>query len=86
MTNKSGVIKPTDGAMQRVEPKRRPVIADTATLIRDYLSEDRDFDAFALCEEFTDADEKVYLWSFLDSKQRSRLKAQAASAKEKKAA
>jgi hypothetical protein len=86
MTNKSGVIKPTDGAMHRVDPKRRTVVADTATLIRDYLAEDRDFDAFALCEEFTDPDEKVYLWSFLDSKQRSRIKAQAAAAKEKKAA
>ena len=85
MTSKSGVIKPTDGAMHRVDPKRRPVIADTATLIKDYLSEGRDFDAFALCEDFTDPDEKVYLWSFLDSKQRSRIKAQADAAKEKAA-
>ncbi len=86
LTNKSGVIKPTDGAMQRVDPKRRTVIADTATLVMDYLKEERDFDAFALCEDFTDPDEKIYLWSFLDSKARSRIKAQAAASKDKKAA
>ena len=79
-------IKPGSGAMHRVDPKRRPVIADTATLIKDYLAEDRDFDAYALCEDFTDPDEKVYLWSFLDSKQRSRIKAQAENNKEKKVA
>ena len=86
ISGKSGVIKPTDGAMHRVDPKRRTMIADTATLIRDYLAENKDFDAFALCEDFTDPDEKVYLWSFLDSKQRSRIKAQAEAAKDKKAA
>ena len=77
---------PGDGAMQRVEPKRRTVIADTATLVRDYLTEDKDFDAFSLCEDFTDPDEKVYLWSFLNSKERSRIKAQAEASKPKKAA
>lgn len=73
----SGVIKPTDGARSRVKPARRKTVEDTAILIKDALTEDRDFDAFGLCEDFTDPDEKVYLWSFLDSKQRSRLKAQA---------
>jgi hypothetical protein len=86
ISGKSGVIKPTDGAMSRVDPKRRPVIADTATLIRDYLNEDRDFDAYALCEDFTDPDEKIFLWSFLNSKERARIKAQAESSKDKKAA
>lgn len=86
LTGKSGVIKPTDGAMHRVDPKRRTIIADTATLIRDYLAENKDFDAFALCEDFTDPDEKVFLWSFLDSKARSRIKAQAEAAKDKRAA
>ena len=86
MTQKSGVIKPTDGALDRCAPARRKVIMDTAVLIKDYLTEGRDFDAFALCEEFTDADEKVALWSFLDSKQRRRLKDQAEAAKQQKAA
>jgi len=86
ITQKSGVIKPTDGAWNRCKPDRRKVIADTATLIKDYLSENRDFDAYALCEEFTDADEKVALWSFLDSKARSRLKAQATVSNNQQAA
>lgn len=81
--SKTGVITPTNGAMHRVSPARRNIIVDTATQVKDFLSEDRDFDAFALCEEFTDADEKVYLWSFFDSKQRSRIKKQAEAAKEK---
>jgi hypothetical protein len=72
----TGVIKPTDGARSRVTPARRKVVEDTAILVKDALNEDRDFDAYAHCENFTDPDEKVYLWTFLDSKQRSRLKAQ----------
>lgn len=75
-----GVIKPTDGALDRCAPARRKAIADTAILIKDYLQEGRDFDAYGLCENFTDADEKVALWSFLDSKQRRRLKDQAEAA------
>lgn len=61
---------------KRVAPSRRKVIEDTVILIKDALKEDRDVDAFGYCENFTDADEKVYLWSFLDSGARSRLKAQ----------
>lgn len=86
ITNKSGVIKPTDGALDRCAPARRKVVMDTAVLIKDYLSEGRDFDAFGLCEDFEDPDEKVALWSFLDSKQRRRLKDQAEAAKQQKAA
>ena len=77
-------IKPGSGAMHRVDPKRRPMIADTATLIKDYLAQDRDFDAYALCEDFTDPDEKVFLWSFLNSKERSRIKTQAEANKDDK--
>jgi hypothetical protein len=83
MTSKPGVIKPTDGAFNRCSPDRRKVITDSATLVKDYLAEDKDFDAYAICENFTDPDEKVALWSFLDSKQRSRLKAQAEVANRK---
>ena len=72
-----GAITPTSGARGRVDPSRRKGIEDTAILVKDALREDRDFDAFGLCENFTDPDEKVYLWSFLDSKERRRLKAQA---------
>jgi hypothetical protein len=82
---KSGVIKPTDGARERVAPARRKVVEDTVILVTDALSEERDIDAYGYCEDFTDPDEKVYLWSFLNSKQRSRLKAQAEVANRKAA-
>lgn len=74
--------KAGSGAMHRVKPARRNVITDTATQVKDALREDRDFDAFALCETIDDADEKVYLWSFFDSKQRSRIKKQSEASKE----
>lgn len=77
---KAGVIKPTDGARERVAPARRKVIEDTVILIKDALNEERDIDAWGYCEDFTDPDEKVYLWTFLNSKERARLKAQAAVA------
>jgi hypothetical protein len=83
---KPGVHKPSDGARERCSPARRKVIEDTAILVIDALREDRDFDAYAHCENFTDPDEKVYLWTFLDSKQRARLKGQAEVAKKTKAA
>jgi hypothetical protein len=76
------------GARGRVDPKRRKMIEDTAILIKDALAEDRDFDAFGYCEPFTtgDPEEKSYLWSFLDSSQRSRIKTQAEIAKQQKVA
>lgn len=76
------------GARGKVEPRRRKVIEDTVILIKDALAENRDFDAFGYCEPFTtgDPEEKSYLWSFLDSSQRSRIKAQSELAKQNKAA
>lgn len=71
---KSGVHKPTDGALGRVADARRKVIADTAIAIVDALNENRDFDAYGMCESLTDPDEKVALWANLDSKQRRRIK------------
>lgn len=76
-----GTITPTSGARDRVKPARRKTVEDTAILIKDALKEERDFDAYGLCEDFTDADEKVYLWSFLDSKERRRIQSQAQVAK-----
>lgn len=81
----SGAITPTSGAKGRVDPKRRKAIEDTAILVQDALKEDRDIDAYGYCENIIDPDEKVYLWSFLDSKQRSRLKTQAEVANRKAA-
>lgn len=86
ISQQRGGAKPTSGVEDRVPEDRKKVIADTAAQIQDYLSQDRDFDAYALCEEFTDADEKVYLWTHLDSRQRRRIKDQAEANKERKAA
>src|SRR3990167_2473722 len=70
-----GVHKPTDGAMEGLSAARRNIVMDTAVQVRDFLAEGKDFDAYGLCESVSDQDEKVALWSMLDSKQRSRLKA-----------
>jgi hypothetical protein len=75
--SQQGTITPTTGARERVDPKRRKAIEDTAILVKDALKEERDIDAYGYCENFTDPDEKVYLWSFLNSKERARIKAQA---------
>lgn len=56
---------------------RQNAIMDTVTQVADALNEDRDFDAYALCEDFKDQEEKLGLWSKLDSKQRRRIKAAA---------
>ena len=55
---------------------RKNIVLDTATQVVDALNEDRDFDAYALCETIDDPDEKSALWSRLDTKQRGRIKAQ----------
>lgn len=73
----------TKDAFDDLPPQRKRVIADTATQIVDFLNEDRDWDAFALCEGVTDNDEKMALWSRLDSKQRSAIKKQSELSKQK---
>jgi hypothetical protein len=83
---KSGVIKPSDGAMDRVSADRRKAIVDTATLIQDAMKESRVIDAYGYCESFSDPDEKVALWAMLDSKMRSAIKKHAESLKQKEAA
>lgn len=71
-----------ESAMSKVRPERRKMIVDTSTLIKDALKENRDYDAFSYYESITDNDEKLYLWSFLDSTQRSRIKAQGKAERE----
>jgi hypothetical protein len=81
IAQQKGVHKPVDGAFESLTKERQKVVMDTAILVRDKLQENKDFDAFGLCEHFSDPDEKVALWSLLDSKQRSRIKVQAAHSK-----
>ena len=78
---KTSVHKPTDGAMESLTAARRQVVADTHIQVMDALDEGKDFDAFGLCESITEPDEKVALWSLLNSKNRARLKAQAQAQK-----
>lgn len=76
-TTSPGVITPTDGAMDRVDQQTADRVHEIATAIRTALVEDRDFDAYATYEgSGLDADQKVALWTLLDSKERRRLKAQ----------
>lgn len=81
IAQQKGIHKPVDGAFESLTKERQQVVMDTATQVRDYLMEGRDFDAYGLCESFKDADEKVALWSLLDSKMRRRIKDQAEAAK-----
>jgi len=68
----------TKDAFELLSKEQKNMILDTATQVVDALNEDRDFDAFSLCETLTDSEEKMALWSRLDSKQRRRIKEQAA--------
>jgi hypothetical protein len=72
----SGAHKPTDVAIQSLTRSRRQIVADTHAQVLSALASGKDFDAYGLCETLEDADEKVALWTLLDSKQRSRIKAQ----------
>lgn len=77
-------ITPNAGAGDELDKKTKSMVVDLHTSVVDALNEDRDFDAYSLCESLTDEqlEEKLYLWSLLDSKQRSRLKKQADIAKQ----
>lgn len=82
---KSSKITPNAGAGDNLTEKQKSMVRDTHTLIVDALNEDRDADAFGYCESITDEmlEEKLYLWSLLDSKQRRRIKEQSARSKPK---
>jgi hypothetical protein len=76
------IHKPTDGAMESLKPEQKRIVLDTHTQVVDALNEGRDMDAYGLCESLVSKDDpdperKIALWSMLDSKQRSRLKAAA---------
>jgi len=73
----------TKDAFTALPKARQSIVMDTLTQVVDALNEDRDFDAHGLCESLDDADEKLALWSKMDSKQRGRIKAQS---QQKKAA
>lgn len=80
---KESKITPNAGAGENMTEKQKSMVRDTRTLIVDALNEERDADALGYCESITDEqlEEKLFLWSLLDSKQRSRIKKQAARSK-----
>ena len=67
--------KPNDGAGDSIDQARKNYIADLAIVIKDCWEID---DIEKMYEEYlslTELDEKTYLWSLLDSKIRSKIKA-----------
>lgn len=82
---KESKITPNAGAGDNLSAKQKSMVRDTYTMIVDALNEDRDADALGYCESIGDdmLEEKLYLWSLLDSKQRRRIKEQSARAKGK---
>ena len=66
-----GVIKPTDGAMESLEPEAQDKLIATADALKLAIKEDPVQAAKEYMElGFSDSDESVAFWSLLDSKER----------------
>ena len=77
-------ISPTQGSWESIPPNRQAVLQDVIDAITERFAAD---DAHGVYENYigiTDGDEKVALWSKLDSKVRSAIKKQAEISKETK--
>ena len=83
----SGPIPANHGAGNNLDATQKQMVELTRDKVVEALNAGKDFDAYGLCESLTDdmLEEKLYLWSLLDSKQRTRIKKQADSAKQKAA-
>jgi hypothetical protein len=73
-------VTPTAGADERVSPDRLPILREYIDGFNGAFASGDGLQAAELAEELTDADEKTYVWSFLDSKTRSFIKASIADA------
>ena len=73
--SKFGAHKPTDGVKESLPEERQAVIETLAAVCLDFMN-NGDFDtAFLKMNRANlDADEKVALWTYFDSKQRTQLK------------
>lgn len=76
-------ITPTR-AESEISEKRLSVLTDVAEAIKERMSQDDVIGAFDEANGITDVEEKVALWSMLDSKTRSAIKKQAELSKETK--
>jgi hypothetical protein len=74
-------------AVHELDAVSKQMVEQTRDKIVEALTAEKDWDAYSLCESLTDEmmQEKLYLWSLLDSKARGRIKKQAELAKKPKA-
>jgi len=82
---RSGSIPANHGAGDDLDAELKKMVEITRDKIVEALDAGKDWDAYSLCESLTDEQlaEKLFLWSLLNSKQRSRIKKQADIAKQK---
>ena len=82
-----GPIPANHGAGDDLDPEQKKMVELTVEKIKESLAAGKDWDAYSLCESFTDEmlSEKLYCWKLLDSKQRSAIKRQAEAAKQRAA-
>jgi hypothetical protein len=77
-------ISPTQGSWEAIPPNRQVVLQDVIDAIGERFASDDVYGAYENYIGITDGDEKVALWSKLESKVRSAIKKQAELAKENK--
>ncbi len=83
----SGVIAPTSGAAERVQPERIQVINELAVKMQEFCNDGQFEDAVLEAENCAlDADERVYLWTNFDAPTRKQLKVASKAIKERYAA
>jgi hypothetical protein len=68
--------KPLADAGNGLSDKRKSELTDLATHITEWHGEGKTDEAYKLIQKITDNDEKIFLWSLLNSKVRSAIKAQ----------
>lgn len=85
ITQQRSKVTPNAGAGEDLDANQKKMVELTRDKVVEALNAGKDFDAYSLCESLTDEmlAEKLYLWSLLDSKQRSTIKRQADAAKKK---
>jgi len=77
-------ISATQGAWETLKPDRQAVVQDVLDAIMQKVAADDMYGAYEEYIGIEDGDEKIALWSKLDSKVRSAIKKQAELAKENK--
>ncbi len=77
----AGKVTPAAGVMDRVKPDRVDMVSQYVDRLKDAVSRDDGIAAAELADEIQDADEKVAVWSFLESQERTFIKKAIAAAK-----